>query len=141
MNQLSLFVSRLRSQARLCEFSVKCSQCETKTRHQEEMICFQLVRAIWDPEIQREALATYGKSTKDVTVAKLVSFVEAEEIGKRSQALLDFSNPGGLERIIDKENRLDEVRLKRINETGQSQNDRSTCGHCGSTEHSSNRHE
>ena len=49
-----------------------------------------------DFEIQRKVLSTYGEAMEEATVAKLVSFVEAEEMGKRSQGLLDFSNPGGL---------------------------------------------
>ena len=94
-----------------------------------------------DPEIQRKVLATYGESTDDITIDKLVSVVEAEEMGKRSQGLLDSSSSGGLNQITDYKSRSNGAKLDRVNLTGQSQSAQSTCGHCGGTGHSSNRQE
>ena len=84
------------------------------------------------PDIQREGLAKCGESTDDTMFAKLVSLVEAEEMGKRSQGLLGFAGSGGLNQITDYKNWSNGAKLDRAITAGQSQSIQSAYGHYGS---------
>ena len=117
------FVARLRGTAQLCDFMVTCSHCQKETSYQDKVMAHQLVRALVDPTIQEKILAL-ASDGKKLTLQEVISAVEAQEMGKRSQGLLTGS--GGL-------NRVSEYRSNK--ERPKSEPGAQKCKSCGRTDH------
>ena len=85
--QIRNFLSRLQGQAELCKYTEKCATCDTETRFTQQMVRDNLVRGLYDQDIQREILGLEDQ-TKDLE--QLVKLVEAKEAGRRTQASLRY---------------------------------------------------
>ena len=86
------FVSRLHGQAKVCNFSVKCTAecCEdndSMITYADNMVSHQLVRGLQDTSVQEKVLAL-AATDKDLNLKKISEFVEAQETGSRSSKLL-----------------------------------------------------
>ena len=88
------FSARLHGAAAICEFTVTCD-CTKKVSYAEAMQSFQLVRGLYDTEIQEKILSE--AANKDLSLADITKLAEAIESGKRSSGVL--SRSGGLNRI------------------------------------------
>ncbi len=78
------FAARLRGQAEVCKFSVRCS-CDPgmDVSFTDQMVRDVLIRGLNDLDIQQEVL---GNEDQDLNLEKTISLVEAKEAGRRSQA-------------------------------------------------------
>ena len=87
-----MFVSRLRGQAKVCQFSVKCpkDQCKTEVSYMDKMVSHQLVRGLVDSAVQERVLAE--AATKQLDLKQIQEFVQAQESGARSSKLLNEAN-------------------------------------------------
>ena len=88
------FSARLHGAAAIYEFTVTCD-CTKKVSYAEAMQSFQLVRGLYDTEIQEKILSE--AANKDLRLADITKLAEAIESGKRSSDVL--SRSGGLNRI------------------------------------------
>ena len=88
------FAARLNGGASICDFTVKCT-CNLSVSYAQAMQSFQLVRGLYDTEIQEKILAE--AANRDLTLADIVKLAEAIESGKRSSGVL--SRLGGLNRL------------------------------------------
>ena len=59
----------------------KCVKCNVEVDFTEQMVRDHLIRGLADLEIKKKVLAL---EWKECTLEKVLSFVEAEELGKRS---------------------------------------------------------
>ena len=94
------FVSRLKGQADICEFEVKCPRegCGADVSYSDKMVSHQLVRGLEDPSIQEKVLAQ-AATDKDLDLKKITEFVIAQEMGMRSSKILNSG--AGIGKISD----------------------------------------
>ena len=116
------FVARLRGTAQLCDL-VNCSHCQRETSYQDKVMAHQLVRALVDPTIQEKILAL-ASDGKKLSLQEIISAVEAQEMGKRSQGLLTGS--GGLNRMSEYRSNKDKPKYEPSEEK---------CKSCGRKDH------
>jgi len=88
------FAARLNGAASICDFTVSCPH-STSVSYAEKMQSFQLIRGLYDTEIQEKILAE--AANRDLTLADITKLAEAIESGKRSSGVL--SRAVGLNRI------------------------------------------
>ena len=79
------FVARLKGQADLCAFTETCVTCNTHTRFTHQMVRDNLVRGLYDQDIQREIL---GLEDQTMDLNNLLKLLEAKEAGRRTQATI-----------------------------------------------------
>ncbi|GFO15432.1 hypothetical protein PoB_004193700 [Plakobranchus ocellatus] len=78
------FAARLRGQAGVCNFSIKCP-CGTYVDYSDVMVRDVLINGLSDEEIRLDIL---GESKQDMTLEEALRYVEAKESGKRSATRL-----------------------------------------------------
>ena len=108
------FAARLTGGAAICDFTVEC-KCKESVSYSEAMQSFQLIRGLYDTDIQEKILADAANTV--LTLPDIVKISEAIESGKRSSGVL--SRSGGLNRISE------EVERK----------SKKTCAYCGGPWH------
>ena len=96
------FAARLTGGAAICDFTVTC-ECTKSVSYAEAMQSFQLVRGLYDTEIQEKILADAANRVPALTLADITKLAEAVESGKRSSGVL--SRAGGLNRIAEQVDR------------------------------------
>ena len=111
------FSARLNGGAAICDFTVACT-CSESVSYSEEMQSFQLVRGLYDTEIQEKILAE--AANKELNLGDIIKLAEAIESGKRSSGVL--SRAGGLNRISENADRRQERTKK-------------NCAYCGGPWH------
>ena len=123
------FGARLRSQAGVCKFLVKCPGCDADVNYTEAILRDVLTLGIADTEIQLDLL---GDKNQDMTLEDISLFVEAKEAGKCSASRLLVSQ--GAEAAHRSTYRRD----KRAALTSGADNERETsetCAYCGEKVH------
>ena len=87
------FVARIKGQAELCSYTVKCTAdgCETNVRYTDQVVRDTLIRGMYDTDHQREVL---GQENQDMGLEALLALVEAKELGRKTQASI-LSETGG----------------------------------------------
>ena len=91
---VSQFAARLNGAAAICDFTVKC-MCEKSVCYTENMQSFQLIRGLYDTEIQEKILAE--AANRELALADIIKVAEAIESSKRSSGVL--SRAGGLNKL------------------------------------------
>ena len=86
---VSKFVSRLKGQSKVCDFTVDCPKagCDTAVSYSDKMVSHQLVRGLEDLGIQEKVLSL-AATEKNLTLDRITEYVEAQETGSRSSKLL-----------------------------------------------------
>jgi len=79
------FGARLRGQAGVCKFIIKCGGCDADVNYTDAILRDVLTRGLSDPEIQLDLL---GDQNQNMTLEQVFQFVEAKEAGKRSASKL-----------------------------------------------------
>ena len=79
------FGARLRGQASICKFVIKCPGCDNAVNYTDAILRDVLTKGIADPEIQLDLL---GDKNQDMSLEEVFKFVEAKESGKRSASQL-----------------------------------------------------
>ena len=83
-----MFLSRLKGQAKVCDFTVKCSENAAVVHsYGDNMVAHQLVRGLEDVAQQEKVLAL-AATEGELTLKKISEFVEAQETGLRSSKIL-----------------------------------------------------
>ena len=130
------FTARLKGQATVCDFSIKCSSttCAKVNSYTDHMVAHQLVRGLSDIEIQEQVLG-HAATNPDLDLNSITKFIEAKETGKRSTNLI--SSAAGLNRISDYiSGRRRSNTMPNIPPVGESVTDlEGNCGWCGATGH------
>lgn len=78
---INSFGARLRGQASVCKFTIKCPTCEADINYTENILCDVLTHGLADSEIKLDLL---GDKNHDMALEEVFQFVEAKETGKRS---------------------------------------------------------
>ena len=84
------FSARLRGQANVCKYLIKCSSFSHDVSYVNIMLRDALIRGINDEEIM---LGILSEKNQEMTLEQVLQFVEAKEAGKRSATQLTFQ-PG-----------------------------------------------
>ena len=111
------YAARLNGGAAICDFTVTC-ECSKGVSYSQAMQSFQLVRGLYEADIQERILAE--AANKDLSLADITKLAEAIESGKRSSGVLSMA--GGLNRIHQANNQQEVARKK--------------CLYCGEAWHS-----
>ncbi|XP_052763302.1 uncharacterized protein LOC128205598 [Mya arenaria] len=83
------FGARIRGQAGVCKFYVKCANCASDVNYTDAILRDVLTKGLADPDIQLDLL---GDSNQEMNLEDVFKFVEAKEAGKRSASKLLDSN-------------------------------------------------
>ena len=75
------FAARLRGQAEVCMFTMKCAGCDVVNNQGEQRVADQLCVGLADPDIQEDLLKD---PNQHMTVEETIRFVEVRAAGKRS---------------------------------------------------------
>lgn len=79
------FGARIRGQAGICKFTVKCPSCSVDVNYTDAILRDVLTCGIADPEIQLDILSDVNQ---DMTLEDAFKFIESKEAGKRSAVRL-----------------------------------------------------
>ena len=133
------FAARLRGQAGVCNYRVKCpsATCNATVDYSDTMIRDVLIRGLNDEEIRLDVL---GESRQDMSLEDALRFVEAKESGKRSAGRLHFEDGTTTVTAATSTYRRREKLALRSSPSG-SKGSTSTCGYCGKSGHGSSRQE
>ena len=134
------FASRLKGQAEICDFVIKCSKagCDTDVSYSDKMVSHQMVRGLEDPSIQEKVLAQ-AATDKELDLKKITEFVIAQETGTRSSKILNSG--AGIGKISDyqrgRSNTLPS-RLRPEKDDGVKHSGQDKCRFCGKFGHGEN---
>ena len=79
------FGARLRGQASVCKFVIKCPGCDIDVNYTDAILRDVVTKGIADPDIQLELL---GDKNQDMPLEEVLKFVEAKESERRSASKL-----------------------------------------------------
>ena len=94
----SKFTSRVKVQAKVCEFSVTCpvEECGQEVSYSDKLCSHIIVKGITDTEIQEQVLAL-ATTEQNLTLKRITEFVYAQDTGRESRKLL--SGAGSLNKL------------------------------------------
>ena len=115
------FTARLRGQASICKFNLKCPSCDANVNYTEEIIRDVLCRGIVDGDIQLDLLSD---KNQDMSLEEATQFVEAKESGKRSAS-----------RLLDTQNTSAATSSYRRSKQQRPSMNNDTCEYCGKRGH------
>ena len=86
------FVSWLKGQSNVCDFSIECPTegCNTRLRYADKKVSHKLAGGLEDVSIQVRVLAL-AATEKKLDLTKIVEYVKAQETGTRSSKLIGSS--------------------------------------------------
>ena len=116
------FAARIKGQAGVCQFDVLC-ECGRSISYSEQMIRDSLIIGLADDDIRLDIL---GQIDQEMTLDKVISFVEAKESGKRSAGRLNhipISSPA----TINAASSYRQMERRRL--TGQNRPPERKCGY------------
>ena len=86
------FAARLRGQAEVCRFTMKCTGCAVVNNQGEQRVADQLCVGLADPDIQEDLLKD---PNQHMTVEETIRFVEVRAAGKRSAITITTPTSSG----------------------------------------------
>ena len=86
------FAARLKGQASVCQYTVKCTSCDTKVSYSNNKIHDSLIHGVYDEDIRLDVLGQ--PRLAEQTLEETISLIEAKESGKRSAGRLLLNNNG-----------------------------------------------
>ena len=83
------FVSRVKGQAKVCDFTVKCpgDECDKVVSYSEQLVSHVIVRGLEDSEIQERVLAL-AATEENLDLKRISEYIYAQETGRESRKLL-----------------------------------------------------
>nr|KAG5706167.1 hypothetical protein BaRGS_025789 [Batillaria attramentaria] len=131
------FAARLRGQAGVCNFRVKCPSlaCHAEVDYSNIMIRDVLIRGLEGEEIRLDIL---GESRQDMSLEDALQYVEAKESGKRSASRLVESSQPSMAAATSSYKRHERNRLQNKAEI---KNTTSPCTYCGKPGHGHSKQE
>ena len=124
------FGARLRGQAGICKFTIKCANCENDVNYTENILRDVVTRGVADSDIQLDLLSD---KNQDMTLEEVFQFIEAKEAGKRSAGHLVDSQ--GLDAARSSYRR---AKLEDTKPPSKPDNKNETCSYCGKQGHGKN---
>ena len=122
------FGARLRGQAGVCKFVLKCSNCNEDMNYTDAILRDVLTRGLYDSEIQLDLL---GDQNQNMTLEEVFQFVEAKEAGKRSASkLMDTQGADSASSSYRRNKNVN--RSKSAKSKAEA---REVCSYCGKTGH------
>ena len=87
---MAKFISRVQGQAKVCDFTVKCTKesCDTEISYSDQLCAHVIVRGLEDSDIQERVLALAATEKGNLDLKKVTEFIYAQETGARSRKLL-----------------------------------------------------
>ena len=79
------FGARLRGQAGICKFTMKCPSCNSDVNYTDAILRDVLTHGVADPDIQLDLLSDQNQN---MTLEQVTQLIEAKESGKRSASQL-----------------------------------------------------
>ena len=123
------FGARLRGQASVCKFTIKCPTCEADVNYTENILRDVLTRGLADSEIQLDLL---GDKNQDMALEEVFQFVEAKEAGKRSAGRLSDTLGANAARSQYRRGKQEELKQRKA------ANNNEPCTYCGRRGHGRN---
>ena len=132
------FAARLRGQAGVCNFSIRCPSdtCGNSVDYSDIMIRDVLIRGLDDEEIRLDVL---GESRQDMSLEDALSYVEAKESGKRSASRLIGDSSINTAAAMSSYKHYEKLRAQ--SNPSENKDPPPTCGYCGRTGHRNSRQE
>ena len=96
------FCARLRGQAGVCQFTIKC-ECGKVVDYSEEMIRDRLIRGLDDEDIKLDVL---GQANQEMSLPDTLQLVETKESGKRSANRLDGTTTATMNSTYKRQNNM-----------------------------------
>ena len=84
------FAARLNGGAAICDFTVKCN-CLESVSYSEAMQSFQVIRGLYDTDIQEKILAE--AANRDLALADILKLAEAIE--SEREVVVSYTSQGG----------------------------------------------
>ena len=82
---VTAYISKLKGQAAICDYSLKCKDCDSVNDYSLDIVTDQIIRGLANIDIQQEVLASGKKLTEH---EQIVNFVVGKEAGLCSQLYL-----------------------------------------------------
>ena len=125
------FVSRVKGQAKVCDFTVKCpgDECDQVVSYSEQLVSHVIVRGLEDSEIQERVLAL-AATEENLDLKRISEYIYAQETGRESRKLL---SAGG----VNKLSQYQQDKRGRSNTTPSNMERPNVdkCYYCGNTGH------
>ena len=123
------FAARVKGQADICNFQIKCSECDKNVSYTESAVKDVVIIGLADQDIQLEV---FGHINQDMSLSEILQYVKSKESGKRSAMQINsFSDQ---QAAASTYRRQTSAKVKDIND----QKDNETCTYCGKTGHGKN---
>ncbi|RLC10819.1 MAG: hypothetical protein DRI57_19860 [Deltaproteobacteria bacterium] len=132
------FGARLRGQAAVCKFLIKCTNCDHDVNYTEPVICDCVTKGLVDSDIQLDLL---GDNNQTMTLEETLKFVEAKESGKRSASRLHESQMHGTAAASSSYRRdMKKAMKERASGPPKKSDKKESCHHCGQSGHGMRSH-
>ena len=82
---ITTYISKLRGQAAICDYSLKCIKCNKVNDYSQDIVTDQLIRGLANNDIQQELLAQ-GDTLR--THEQILQYIIGKQAGIRNQAFL-----------------------------------------------------
>ena len=94
----SKFISRVKGQAKVCEFKVTCTaeECGQEVSYSDKLCSHVIVRGLEDSDIQERVLAL-AATEQELDLKRVTEFIYAQETGRESRKIL--SGAGALNKM------------------------------------------
>ena len=85
------FITRVRGQAKVCDFTVTCTKtgCKQEVNYSDKLCSHVVIAGLEDPSIQEKVLALATETEGELTLKRITEYVFAQEVGIRSRKLLE----------------------------------------------------
>ena len=127
---IAKFISRVRGQSKVCDFTVKCTKegCDTVISYSDQLCAHVIVRGLEDPDIQERVLAL-AATEENLGLKKITEYVYAQETGARSRKLLSG------ESSLNKLSQYQQQQRGRSNTLPEKPELKQKCHYCGNSGH------
>ena len=128
----SKFISRVKGQAKVCEFTVKCPAegCDQDVSYSDKLCSHVIVRGLEDSDIQERVLAL-AATEQELDLKRVMEYIYAQETGRESRKML--SGAGALNKLSQYQHNK-RGRSSTMPSNSERPN-RDKCHYCGNTGH------
>ena len=130
---ITQFATRLRGQAKVCDLTVECPQCQRDVSYGEQAIMYQFIHGLNNFKAQERILeASAQVEGGELSLVRVLKLAEAFKMGRENQKVV---NKGG------QVSKLSEYQAKKITgrqenrQTNATKKDDKKCGNCGKSGH------
>lgn len=137
---ISAYSARLNGQASLCDFNVECNNCQQEVSFKDKSVMYQMIRGLRDRDMMERVLQAAAQvEGGELSLTRVIKLLEALEMGKSSQRLVDSAG-NSLNHMSQHKKNKDNGRQQQrdTREKPSTPKDKQTgCSNCGSKQHTS----